>query len=510
MSQYRIWECQACGWLYNEEKGCPEEGLRPGTKWEDIPDDWRCPDCGISKRDFQMKQVDDTSKVKHTNTQKVSLPPFHSESPSGITPLASKRSQNNDASGAPIVVIGSGMAGVNFVKSYRQHDKHTPIVVICADDGAIYSKPQLSTAFAQQKSVDALTQSSAIEFSRQFNVRFFTYTLADRVDTQAKHVLLQGGGAQPYDRLVLATGSSAITPSIEGNANHKIRAVNNLRDYGQFVTEAAHARHITIMGAGLIGCEFADNLLRAGLGVSIVDPNPSALYSLLPHEASLSLTQSLAEAGADFHFGTTVSRIENRELGTKVILTNGQRFNSDLVLSAIGVQPNIELALRSDISCQRGILTNSQLATSVQDVFAVGDCAQVSTQRLASGDDASPNNHSDEQIGAVLPYVAPLLNQVKLLASNLANEIIHGKKPAHLSYPIMPITVKTNCHPINMLLPIHTPVGHNRWVVEEQGSDGVGARFLDNKFNTIGYVLTGKYVTNERSNAYITLIPDGN
>lgn len=508
MSQYRIWECQACGWLYDEEKGCPEEGLRPGTKWEDIPDDWCCPECGINKRDFQMKQVADTSEVEHMNTQRASRPPFHSDSLAGIKPLTSKGTQQSDESGAPIVVIGSGMAGVNFVKSYRQHDKHTPIVVICADDGTIYSKPQLSTAYAQQKSVDALTQSSAMEFSRQYHVRLFTHTLAERIDTQTKCVLLQGGGEQPYDKLVLATGSSAITPSIEGNANHKIRAVNNLSDYGQFVTEAAHVRHVTIMGAGLIGCEFADNLLCAGLGVSIVDPNPSALYSLLPHEASLSLTQSLAEAGADFHFGTTVSRIENRELGTKVILANGRRFNSDLVLSAIGVQPNIELALRSDISCQRGILTNSQLATSVHDVFAIGNCAQVSTQRVAADDDANPIKETAEQIGAVLPYVAPLLNQVKLLALNLANEIIHGKKTADLSYPIMPIVVKTSCHPINMVLPIHTTAGHNRWVVEEQDSDGVSARLLDNKFNTIGYVLTGKYVTNERCNAYTTLIPN--
>lgn len=510
MSQYRIWECQACGWLYDEEKGCPEEGLHPGTKWEDIPDDWRCPDCGISKCDFQMKQVADTSEVEHMNTQDASLPPFHSESPAGITPLASKRTKNNDASDAPIVIIGSGMAGVNFIKSYRRHDKHTPIVVICADDGAIYSKPQLSNAYAQHKSVAALTQSSAIEFSRQFNVRLFTHTLAERIDTQTKCVLLKGGGEQPYDKLVLATGSSAITPSIEGNANHKIRAINNLSDYGQFVTEAAHARHVTIMGAGLIGCEFADNLLRAGLGVSIVDPNPSALYSLLPNEASLSLTQALAEAGADFHFGTTVSRIKNRGFGTDVILANGRRFSSDFVLSAIGVQPNIELALRSDILCQRGILTNSQLATSIQDVFAIGDCAQVSTQRVAAGDDASSYNNNDEQIGAVLPYVAPLLNQVKLLASNLANEKMHGKKPVALSYPIMPITVKTNCHPINMVLPIHTPAGHNRWIVEEQGSEGVSARLLDNKFNTLGYVLTGKYATNERCRTFTALIPEDN
>ncbi len=400
------------------------------------------------------------------------------------------------------------MAGVNFIKSFREHDKHTPIVVICKDDGAIYSKPMLSNAYAQQKSVDALTQSSAMEFSRQYHVRFFTHTLAERIDTQTKCVLLQGGGEQPYDKLVLATGSSAINPSIEGNANHKIRAVNNLSDYGQFVTEAAHARHVTIMGAGLIGCEFADNLLRAGLGVSIVDPNPSALYSLLPSEASISLTQALAEAGADFHFDTTVSRVDNRELGTEVILANGRRFNSDLVLSAIGVKPNIELALRSDIPCQRGILTNSQLATSVQDVFAIGDCAQVSTQRVAAGDDTSPNKENAEQIGVVLPYVAPLLNQVKLLALNLANKKMHGEKTVHLSYPIMPIVVKTSSHPINMVLPIHTPAGHKRWVFEAQGSDGVSARLLDNKFNTIGYVLTGKYVTNERSNAYITLIPN--
>ena len=93
MSQYRIWECQACGWLYDEEQGCPEEGLRPGTKWEDIPDNWRCPECGISKPDFQMKQVAEVSGVEHINTQKASLHPFDSEGPASTKPLASQGTQ---------------------------------------------------------------------------------------------------------------------------------------------------------------------------------------------------------------------------------------------------------------------------------------------------------------------------------------------------------------------------------------------------------------------------------
>ena len=507
MSQYRIWECQACGWLYDEEQGCPEEGLCPGTKWEDIPDDWCCPECGISKSDFQMKQVAEVSDVEQINTQKASLPPFDSKGPASTKPLASQGTQHNDASDAPIVVVGSGMAGVNFVKSYRQHDKHTPIVVICADDGAVYSKPQLSNAYAQQKSVATLTQSSASDFSRQYRVRLFTHTLVEHIDTHAKCVLLQGGGEQPYDKLVIATGSSAMTPAIEGNAGHKIRVVNNLTDYGQFITDAAHARHITIMGAGLIGCEFADNLLQAGVHVSIVDPQPSALCALLPNEASTSLTHALAEAGAAFHFGTTVSRVENDGQGVEVLLANGKRFKSDLVLSAIGVKPNIELALRADISCQRGILTNSNLETSAPDVFAVGDCAQVSTQHDHADAHIIADN-KPERVGVVLPYVAPLLNQVNLLASNLANEKMNGKQPAHLSYPIMPIVVKTSCHPINMVLPIHTPVGRSRWIIEEQGDKGVSARLLDNKFNTIGYVLTGCFSSPSSAKAFARLIPD--
>ena len=115
MTSYQIWECLICGFIYDESLGMPEDNIAPGTRWEDIPDDWLCPDCGVGKQDFEMIEV---KKVSVAN--------------SVAQPAVSEVTDNKEQ---PLVIIGAGLAAYNLVKAFRQHNTSRPITLVCADDG---------------------------------------------------------------------------------------------------------------------------------------------------------------------------------------------------------------------------------------------------------------------------------------------------------------------------------------------------------------------------------------
>ena len=128
------WECIVCGLVYDEAKGWPDDGIAPGTKWEDVPEDWLCPDCGVGKEDFELLEEAPVEQIPH-----------HEE------PVA-------DTVHPPVVIIGTGLAGYGLAKEFRKHDSETPLILISSDDGRSYSKPMLSTGYTKNTSADDLAQ----------------------------------------------------------------------------------------------------------------------------------------------------------------------------------------------------------------------------------------------------------------------------------------------------------------------------------------------------------------
>src|SRR3954462_3530251 len=119
------WECIICGWVYDEAKGDPDNGVAAGTLWDDVPEDWLCPDCGVGKEDFQLIE----------------------EAPAPAAPH--HEAVQTEENKAPVIVIGTGMAGYYFADEFRKHDKDTPLIMISSDDGRSYSKPMLSTGYTK-------------------------------------------------------------------------------------------------------------------------------------------------------------------------------------------------------------------------------------------------------------------------------------------------------------------------------------------------------------------------
>ncbi|MBI5751280.1 MAG: FAD-dependent oxidoreductase [Hydrogenophilales bacterium] len=362
----------------------------------------------------------------------------------------------------PIVIIGSGMAGYGLLRELRKLDRETPVTVITADEGAAYAKPSLSNALATGKTPEQLANQTAEQIGASLNAQVLTHTRVIRIDIAARQVETDRGSV-PYSRLVLALGAYPIAHGVAGAAAGKILSVNDLGDYTRFRAALAGKKKVAILGGGLIGCEFANDLAAAGYEAAVVHLGPYPLERMLPAPIAQRLSEALAEAGVAWHFGRRAVSAETAGGSIALKLDDGSVIAADVVLSAIGLRPRMALAQAAGVKTGRGIVVDRLLQTSVAGIYAMGDCAEVE--------------------GWVLPYVQPLLQQARALAATLAGI------PTPVNYPAMPVVVKTPVLPLTVAPPAPNQPG--QWHTEMEAACMV-ARFKDEQGNLQGFVLCGQ------------------
>lgn len=370
-------------------------------------------------------------------------------------------------SSAPVVIIGSGLAGYNLAKELRKVAPEQNIVMITADDGRNYSKPMLSTGYGKNKSADELAMNTAAGMADQLGMTIRTNTLVTEIDTDA-HLVKLGEESVEYSKLVIGWGAEAIHPHVEGDANDLIFSINDLEDYGRFRAAADGKKRVLIMGAGLIGCEFANDMTVGGFECEVIAPCDQVFPTLLPEEAANAVQAGLECIGVKFNLGPLVSRVNRDGDGVIATLNTGEEVKADVVVSAIGLRPRIDLAAKAGIRVNRGIVADRTLKTNIDDVYTLGDCAEVE--------------------GRVLLYVLPLMASARALAKTLAGT------PTEVSYGVMPVTVKTPACPVVVSPPAVATEG--RWIVEKEGND-VQAEFRNEAGDLLGYALTGAKVPNK-------------
>ncbi len=385
---------------------------------------------------------------------------------------------------APVVIVGAGLAAWTTARELRKRDAAVPIVLVTQDSGDFYAKPTLSNAFGQKRSPQQLVTTAAADMAANLHVQLHAHSTVQSMDTAARTLeLVQAGAVQTlaYGQLVLATGAHPIRIPLQGDAANAVSSVNHLDDLRRLHADLhalparaqGQAATVLVMGAGLIGCEFANDLLSAGYAVHVVDPSPRPLAALLPAPAGEQLRQALQDLGVVWHFGTTVQRLDAATGGAQrwlATLANGTTLATDAVLSAVGLRADTALASQAGIACERGVLVDAQLQTSAPGVYALGDCAQYASAG-----------------GRTLPYVMPIMNAARVLAANLAGT------PDVLVFPLMPVAVKTPALPITVAAP--DPALQGEWVQDAEATDaqaGGAWRFVDAAGAQRGFVLTGK------------------
>lgn len=367
----------------------------------------------------------------------------------------------NDLPQSGIVIIGSGLAGFTVIRELRKLEKTIPITLVTREPGYFYSKPMLSTALASNKSAEQLVSTNAEGMAAQLEITIVSDADVTAIDTVTQTITTSKGSI-PYGKLVLGLGADQIRLPLQGNAANEVITVNDLEEYAQFRKTIEGKKRIAILGAGLIGCEFANDLVLGSYEVDVIDLAPQALGRLLPEAAAQALQEKLSDAGVRWHFGTTVQSLDRNADSLSITLANGSVIASDVFLSAVGLKPRLDLAKAAGIATGTGITVNRQLETSSKNVFAIGDCAEVD--------------------GLVLPYVMPIMQAARALAPSLLGQA------AALSYPAMPVMVKTPSLPTIVSPPAKGAVGD--WKITPV-EGGLEARFESGDGKLLGFALLG-------------------
>ncbi|WP_447825998.1 NADH:flavorubredoxin reductase NorW [Aeromonas salmonicida] len=325
-----------------------------------------------------------------------------------------------------ILVIGSGFAAQQLVKSLRKLDAEQPIRLITADSGDEYNKPDLSHVVSRGCTAAAMTRLSGSDFAEQQRIALLPHCPVLGIDP-ARRIVMTGQGEFAYGQLVLATGASAARPAIPGG--EQLVTLNSLQEYAAAEGLIQQARRIMVLGAGLIGCELAMDMASDGREVTLVDLADSPLSALLPAVLSQPLQQALRSQGVKLQLGQGIAELglldpDRPKGGWRVTLSNGRVSEQDLVIAAIGLRPNLVLAQAAGIAVERGILVDDSLQTSAPHIFALGDCAQWRGQQL--------------------PFLQPIVLGANALARTLLGT------PTPLTLPPMLVKVKTPRYPLQL------------------------------------------------------------
>lgn len=358
-----------------------------------------------------------------------------------------------------IVIIGSGMAGYMLAQRLREESSDIKITLITETDGRFYPKPMLSTALYHQKKPNEIVTATAQEMQEKYQLEVMTYARVINVDSKNKEIELEDSSVH-YDKLVLAVGSK---PRLVFPESERLHSVNSIEDYERLLENLSQKRRILVIGSGLVGVEFAHDLLHAGHDVSMLSLDDAALYPLVPREVGQKCRDHLIQKGLKWIRGT-VNQVRAHDQGVTVDWGEKDGAHFDRVISAVGIEPRIDLAQRMGLSIGKGILTDHYGRTSEPHVFAMGDCAEI--------------------YGLNLTYVAPIKQQAQAIAKSLLGKL------TTIAYPAMPVVVKMPTFPFTMV-PVREISPDGIWKIIQDDADGFIAVFEDQDGTLKGFVLAG-------------------
>ena len=364
----------------------------------------------------------------------------------------------------PVVIVGSGYAGLQLARQFRRHAPATPLVIVCADDGADYPKPQLSHAVSKCQSAADLIRKSAKEVALELKALLLTGQQVKAIDPE-QQVIQLAERELPYRDLVLAVGAEAWVPPVSGDAVDAIITLNSLQHYQQYQEQLVNSQRILIVGSGLIGSELANDFLLAGKQITLCDPTDRLLFSLTPDFVSERLLSVLAQAGCKFAFNTTLVSLDRQSDGLLATFSDGSSIVVDSVVCAAGLRPRITLAKTAGLNVNRGIVVDKQLATSAPHIYALGDCAEID--------------------GQLLPYLQPITLSAQALAKTLAGE------QTRVQWPVMPVNVKTSSYPVQLAGEVRSD--DLIWQLNEDDNGLTGQAFRHDAL--VGFVTSGQHIT---------------
>lgn len=424
---FKRYRCSTCFHIYDEAVGDPIFGVAPGTRFGDLPEEWFCSVCGDPRESFEFIGMSEPAQV------------------------AGERKTEQE--GDPVVIVGAGIGGWYIAEQLRQSGANNPITIVTKDAGDYYYKPHLSVSMAS-KSREELIIAKGPDRAQLLNVDLRSRTTVIGLDRKKKRLLTDKGNWD-YVKLVLATGAMPLR-LYERRIQQHIHQLNDLDHYESLTNLlGSGSKRVLILGGGLIGCELSAHLAGAGHEVAINDRSPYLLSSVVSEGVSAYICNRYLENGIELVLGTTMKNMVKEAGALQIQFEHGRTMERDVVISAIGLTPNTELAARGGLDVGKGIKVADSMCTSDPDIYAVGDCA--------------------EHQGQVFSFVEPIHRQAAVIVDRLCGE---GKQ--RFEPRLSPIIVKSRICPIKSLPPersrradcsVRTVHHSDRGIVDEWWSD---------------------------------------
>lgn len=295
-----------------------------------------------------------------------------------------------------LVLIGNGMAGVRCVEEILKIDGDAfDITIFGSEPYPNYNRILLSTVLQGDMSIDSITMNDW-EWYRKNNIRLFVGETVINIDTEKRFVRTDKGRTVQYDKLIIATGSKPFILPIPGANKKGVTAFRDIKDCEMMMEYAKTYKKAAVIGGGLLGLEAARGLLNLGMEVDVIHIFDYLMERQLDPTASKLLQRELEKQGMNFLLKKETAEIFGDGRVEGIRFKDGTEIATDLVVMAVGIRPNVDLARESGIAVNRGIVVNDYLETSVPHIYAVGECA--------------------EHRGIVYGLVAPLYEQGKVLA----------------------------------------------------------------------------------------------
>jgi nitrite reductase (NADH) large subunit len=322
---------------------------------------------------------------------------------------------------ARLVVVGNGMAGARFVEEVleRGGGEQFRITVFGDEPHGNYNRIMLSPVLAGEEHEDDIVLNSH-DWYADNGVFLKAGVRADRIDTAAKLVFAGDGTATPYDHLVLATGSYSFIPPMKGvrtDDGELLPGVYGFRTIDEtraMLDAVGRCRKAVVMGGGLLGLEAARALQGHGLHVELVHAMPYLMNMQLDPEAGAILKKSVESLGINVHLDVFATDVIGGDRVRGVGLADGRQLEADLLVVAAGVRPSTDIAVRSGLEVERGIVVDDQLRTDDPDVYAIGECAQ----------------HRGEVYGLVAPAWEHAVVLADVLTGTKPDAEYHGSRTA--------------------------------------------------------------------------------
>ena len=300
-----------------------------------------------------------------------------------------------------LVVVGNGMAGMRTVEELLKLDADGhDITVFGSEAHGNYNRILLSPVLAGDKQFADIMLNTR-EWYESHRIRLHAGDPVVRIDRQRRVVIAQSGLEAPYDRLLLATGSKPFVIPVPGHQLPGVIAFRDIADVEAMLSASRTHCRAAVIGGGLLGLEAANGLMRQGMDVTVIHVMDSLMERQLDKPAAALLQEALERRGLQFRLSAQTAEIVGSDRVTAIRFKDGSELPTDLVVMAVGIRPNIELAKAAGLLCDRAIVVDDTLQTHTDPrIYAVGECVQ--------------------HRGAVYGLVAPLWEQARVCAAHLA------------------------------------------------------------------------------------------